>query len=312
MVSVLERLSRFYMCESCGQCTPCREGTGWLNRMLKRILAGQGRREDIDLLVQVANKIEGHTICALGDAAAWPVQSFVKHFRHEFEYMIDHGGRSIVEARGRAGADGHERRRLVNIEVDGVPMKARKGEMIIRVTDANGVYVPRFCYHEKLSDRGQLPHVPGRGGEGAQAAAGLRHAGGRGHEGLHAFAQGHRRAEGDDGIPADQPSARLPDLRPGRRVRAAGPGHGLRPRRLALHRAQARGEGQEHRSAGLHRHDALHPLHALRALRPGDRRASRSSAPPAAASTTRSAPTSRRASTTSCRATSSTCARWAR
>jgi NADH-quinone oxidoreductase subunit F len=98
MVRVLERLSRFYMSESCGQCTPCREGTGWLNRMLKRILAGQGRREDIDLLVQVANKIEGHTICALGDAAAWPVQSFVKHYRHEFEYMIDHGGRSIVGA----------------------------------------------------------------------------------------------------------------------------------------------------------------------------------------------------------------------
>ncbi|MBX3695024.1 MAG: hypothetical protein KF790_07615, partial [Steroidobacteraceae bacterium] len=57
---------------------------------------GQGRREDIDLLVSVANNIEGHTICAFGDAAAWPVQSFIRHFRHEFEYMVDHGGRSIV------------------------------------------------------------------------------------------------------------------------------------------------------------------------------------------------------------------------
>jgi NADH-quinone oxidoreductase subunit F len=98
MVSVLQRLARFYMSESCGQCTPCREGTGWLDRMLRRILAGQGRREDIGLLVEVANRIEGHTICALGDAAAWPVQSFVKHYRHEFEYMVDHGGRSIVDA----------------------------------------------------------------------------------------------------------------------------------------------------------------------------------------------------------------------
>jgi NADH-quinone oxidoreductase subunit F len=80
MVRTLERLSRFYMSESCGQCTPCREGTGWLNRMLKRMVAGQGRLEDIQLLVEVANRIEGHTICALGDAAAWPVQSFVKHF----------------------------------------------------------------------------------------------------------------------------------------------------------------------------------------------------------------------------------------
>jgi NADH-quinone oxidoreductase subunit F len=97
MVKVLERLSRFYMSESCGQCTPCREGTGWLNRMIRRIIAGQGRREDIQMLVEVANKIEGHTICALGDAAAWPVQSFVKHFRHEFEYMVDHGGRSLVD-----------------------------------------------------------------------------------------------------------------------------------------------------------------------------------------------------------------------
>jgi len=96
MVRVLERLSRFYMSESCGQCTPCREGTGWLNRTLKRVLAGKARREDLGLLLDVANRIEGHTICALGDAAAWPVQSFLKHFRHEFEYMVDHGGRSIV------------------------------------------------------------------------------------------------------------------------------------------------------------------------------------------------------------------------
>ncbi|MFM7066619.1 MAG: NADH-quinone oxidoreductase subunit NuoF [Gammaproteobacteria bacterium] len=97
MVRVLERISRFYKAESCGQCTPCREGTGWMNRLINRILAGQGRREDLDLLLDVAGRIEGHTICALGDAAAWPVQSFLKHFRHEFEYMIEHGGRSIVD-----------------------------------------------------------------------------------------------------------------------------------------------------------------------------------------------------------------------
>jgi len=103
MVRALERLSRFYMSESCGQCTPCREGTGWLDRTLKRILAGEGTREHLQLLLDVAGRIEGHTICALGDAAAWPVQSFLKHFRHEFEYMVDHGGRSIVET-GRQAA----------------------------------------------------------------------------------------------------------------------------------------------------------------------------------------------------------------
>ncbi len=102
MVRTLERLSRFYMSESCGQCTPCREGTGWLNRMLKRMVAGQGRLEDIQMLVDVANRIEGHTICALGDAAAWPVQSFVKHYRHEFEYMVTNGGRSLADSQRKA------------------------------------------------------------------------------------------------------------------------------------------------------------------------------------------------------------------
>ena len=88
MVEVLERISAFYWEESCGQCTPCREGTGWLYRMLKRIRSGQANLSTIDQLVDVANRIEGRTICALGDAAAWPVQSFVKHFRHEFEAMV--------------------------------------------------------------------------------------------------------------------------------------------------------------------------------------------------------------------------------
>src|SRR5215510_1973438 len=95
MVRVLERISRFYYAESCGQCTPCREGTGWVNRVIKRILAGQGKKSDIDMLLDVVGKIEGHTICAFGDAAAWPVQSFIKHFRHEFEYFVEHG-RSMV------------------------------------------------------------------------------------------------------------------------------------------------------------------------------------------------------------------------
>ena len=98
MVQVLRRISRFYHSESCGQCTPCREGTGWLHRMLNRIIDGRGQPEDMERLLGVANKIEGHTICALGDAAAWPVQSFLKHFGHEFEYMIEHKGLSIIDA----------------------------------------------------------------------------------------------------------------------------------------------------------------------------------------------------------------------
>jgi len=96
MVVALRRISRFYFSESCGQCTPCREGTGWLYRMLTRIVDGKGRPEDIELLEEVAHKIEGRTICALGDAAAMPVWSFIKHFRHEFEYYVEHK-RSIVD-----------------------------------------------------------------------------------------------------------------------------------------------------------------------------------------------------------------------
>jgi len=104
MVKVLRRIARFYMAESCGQCTPCREGTGWLYRMLTRIVEGHGEKADLDHLLDVANKIEGHTICALGDAAAWPVQSFLLHFMDEFEYMIANKGRSIVDGATDAAA----------------------------------------------------------------------------------------------------------------------------------------------------------------------------------------------------------------
>jgi NADH-quinone oxidoreductase subunit F len=97
MVQALRRISRFYFSESCGQCTPCREGTGWLYRMLTRIVEGKGTMEDLDKLDDVASKIEGRTICALGDAAAMPVRSFLKHFRHEFEYYVEHK-HSMVKA----------------------------------------------------------------------------------------------------------------------------------------------------------------------------------------------------------------------
>lgn len=90
MVKMLSRISDFYYEESCGQCTPCREGTGWLARVLHRIEHGQGTMKDLDLLDSVAGGMMGRTICALGDAAAMPVQSFLKHFREEFEYHITH------------------------------------------------------------------------------------------------------------------------------------------------------------------------------------------------------------------------------
>ncbi|MBL8382235.1 MAG: NADH-quinone oxidoreductase subunit NuoF [Burkholderiales bacterium] len=90
MVKSLLRLSYFYFEESCGQCTPCREGTGWLYRMVHRIEHGEGRPEDLDMLNSVADNIQGRTICALGDAAAMPVRAFIKHYRDEFAHHIEH------------------------------------------------------------------------------------------------------------------------------------------------------------------------------------------------------------------------------
>ena len=90
MVQALLRMSEFYDEESCGQCTPCREGTGWLARLLHKIEHGQGQPGDLERLKGVADGIEGRTICAFGEAAAWPVQAFLKHFYDEFAYHIEH------------------------------------------------------------------------------------------------------------------------------------------------------------------------------------------------------------------------------
>jgi NADH-quinone oxidoreductase subunit F len=93
IVEAIARLSKFYMHESCGQCSPCREGTGWLWRLLTRIQRGDASLNDIDLLEDITHQIEGHTICALGDAAAWPVQGLIRHFKHELIARIENGGR---------------------------------------------------------------------------------------------------------------------------------------------------------------------------------------------------------------------------
>ena len=102
MVKACERIARFYHMESCGQCTPCREGTGWMHRMLKRIVAGEGRDGDLELLRSAAGQIEGHTICAFGEAAAWPVQGFLRHYWDEFEYYVEHGRSMVEDQKGQA------------------------------------------------------------------------------------------------------------------------------------------------------------------------------------------------------------------
>ncbi len=89
IVRAIARISYFYKHESCGQCTPCREGTGWMWRVLNRMAEGRAQKREIDMLLAVSQQVEGHTICALGDAAAWPVQGLIRHFRHEIEKRID-------------------------------------------------------------------------------------------------------------------------------------------------------------------------------------------------------------------------------
>jgi NADH-quinone oxidoreductase subunit F len=89
IIRAIARISYFYRHESCGQCTPCREGTGWMWRVLERMAQGKAQKREIGLLLDVSKQVEGHTICALGDAAAWPVQGLIRHFRHEIEARID-------------------------------------------------------------------------------------------------------------------------------------------------------------------------------------------------------------------------------
>jgi NADH-quinone oxidoreductase subunit F len=102
MVKACTRISRFYHMESCGQCTPCREGTGWMHRLLQRIVDGQGKPGDLELLRSAAGQIEGHTICAFGEAAAWPVQGMLRNFWPEFEYYLKHGQSMVQGQQGLA------------------------------------------------------------------------------------------------------------------------------------------------------------------------------------------------------------------
>jgi len=105
IIRAIARLSYFYKHESCGQCTPCREGTGWMWRVLERMARGQAEKREIDMLLEVSKQVEGHTICALGDAAAWPVQGLIRHFRHVIEERIDEYAASRKPARAPVAAE---------------------------------------------------------------------------------------------------------------------------------------------------------------------------------------------------------------
>jgi hypothetical protein len=243
MVESLKRLSYFYMHESCGQCTPCREGTGWLWRVVDRIHNGHGKQTDMDLLNSVADNIQGRTICALGDAAAMPVRAMIKHFRHEFEAMIKTP--SLIRLphprlRLLRKPESRKEKNMVEIELDGQKVEVLEGSTVMHAAEKSWHLHSALLLSQEAEHCRQLPHVPGRRREGAQAHAGLRHTRHAGHDRAHQERQSHQGPKGRDGVPADQPSAGLPDLRPGRRVPAAGSGGRLRRQRIALRRRKAR------------------------------------------------------------------------
>ena len=164
---------------------------------------------------------------------------------------------------------------LRKVVIDGKEIEVDGAMTLIQACEVAGIEVPRFCYHERLTHRGQLPDVSGRGrGRPAEACGLLRDAGARSAPrpgrpaagGQDQLADGQEGPRGGDGVPADQPSAGLPDLRPGRRMRPAGSGDGLRRRFRALPRTQARDRGPRSGAAGRNPDDALHLLHPLRAL----------------------------------------------
>ena len=199
MVRVLERMSRFYTSESCGQCTPCREGTGWMNRMLKRILAGAGRQRGPRAAGRRRQPHRGpHHLRARrcrGLAGAELPQALPARVRiHDRPRRPQHRRRPRRGARPeQRTTTAHEPTTSSIIEVNGVPVKAPQGRDDHPASRTPpSVYVPRFCYHEKLPVAANCRMCLVEVEKAPKPHAGLRHAGDRGHEGLHQVAEGHR------------------------------------------------------------------------------------------------------------------------
>ena len=246
MVQLGLRVAQFYMHESCGKCTPCREGTRWMVQILHAIEEGSAAQGELDLLLDVCDRILGKCLCPLGDAAAMPVASYVNKFRAEFQGHIDHGGcpfggESSLEGL-LAPVDQHAHPR---VEVTRVSAP----ELVTVTIDEREVQVPKGTGSSRRRRRGhrdpgvllraaaraagrRLPHVPRRGRGHAEAAGRLHpHRAGRDdrEDGAH-LGQGGRGPGRDARVHPRQPPARLPGLRQGRRVPAAGPDLPLRAR----------------------------------------------------------------------------------
>ena len=154
IIRAMARISYFYKHESCGQCTPCREGMGWMWRVLTRMAEGRAQKREIDMLLDVTKQIEGHTICAFGDGAAWPVQGLLRHFRPEIERRIDE---YTPQCRPACGADASRRRSSGDDQASSstAPRSTfRRSYTLLQACEAAGAEIPRFCFHERLSIAG--------------------------------------------------------------------------------------------------------------------------------------------------------------
>ena len=156
IVRAMARISYFYKHESCGQCTPCREGMGWMWRVLTRMAEGRAQKREIDMLFDVTKQIEGHTICAFGDGAAWPVQGLLRHFRPEIERRIDEYS---AQRRPRTACAIPCRRgggvgAMTKIIIDGNEIDVPPEYTLLQACEAAGAEIPRFCFHERLSIAG--------------------------------------------------------------------------------------------------------------------------------------------------------------
>ena len=271
VVRAVLRWTEFYKHESCGKCTPCREGTWWLAQTLARLEQGKGSEDDLELLLDQCDNILGRSFCALGDGATSPISSSIEYFRDEYlahlsarrlpvrprgvDDLREGGGHGMTTdaPRSRSGSTGSttevEKSDEVTLTIDGIEVSVPKNTLVIRAAEHVGVQIPRFCDHPLLAPVGAcrqcLVDVPdaGNGRAGSpkpQASCTLTVA-----EGMVVNTQAtspvaDKAQQGHDGVPADQPPAGLPGLRQGWRVPAAEPGDEQRPRRDPVHREQAR------------------------------------------------------------------------
>ena len=288
VVDVALKLAEFYRHESCGKCTPCREGTNWTVKMLERIQSGLATPMDLDIMASVQEQIIGNCLCVLGDAMAMPVGSMIAEVprRVRGPHRGRRAPRNPCRARRRARRSRPSTPRepwrlvprpephLVTFSIDGREVTAPENTMLVDGAKYGDVEIPVFCYEPKLGQpvgacRMCLVEIEGIPKLQTGCSTPVK-------DGMVVHTQTDRvegRAAGRRRVPAHQPPARLPGLRQGRRVPAAGHLLRLGRRPLALHRAQAPlREAARALAADRDRPRALHPLLPLRALLPGDHR----------------------------------------